>query len=91
MCRGVGVLQITRNGSKYIDGDLEAKGGEGFGFHGTFTANSLGEIVKANVIRSGEYFLYDPEMILVYTGSYLPQNKSVTGFDINVGKFCDFW
>jgi len=89
---------ILKNGTKYVDGDLHTEGsfgscwscesiisGNGTGFFGTFATNAKGEIVKATVIHAGHYFDFDPELVLTYAGSYLPQNESVTGFDIFSG------
>jgi hypothetical protein len=83
--RGIGILTILSNGSKYVDGDLGAKGGEGYGFFGIFSANARGELMTSTVVRSGHYYIYDPEIILYHAGSIIPQNMSVTGIDIVSG------
>jgi hypothetical protein len=83
--RGIGILTILSNGSKYVDGDLGAKGGEGYGFFGIFSANARGELITSTVVRAGHYYLYNPEIILYHAGSVVPQNMSVTGFDIVSG------
>jgi len=43
--RGIGALEIVRNGSNYFNGDLQSEGGNGTGFVGVFDANGSGEIV----------------------------------------------
>ena len=73
------------NGSKYVDGDLRAKGGEGYGFFGTFTTSDKGELMTSTIVSAGHYYFYDPDVILYHAGSLVPQNKSVTGFDIISG------
>jgi len=83
--RGIGILKILSNGSKYVDGDLRAKGGEGYGFFGTFTTSDKGELMTSTIVSAGHYYFYDPDVILYHAGSLVPQNKSVTGFDIISG------
>ena len=98
MYRGVGYLLILRNGTKYVNGHLHTEGsfsscwscgsivsGNGSGFFGTFGTNSRGEIIKATVVYAGHHFEYNPELVLTFEDSYLPQNESVTGFDILSG------
>lgn len=80
--RGVGLLAITNNGTRYIDGDLHSEGGEGSGFKGRFNVDWHGRIVSTTIVFSGEYFFFDPNIILTYKNSLLSQNNSVTDFDI---------
>jgi hypothetical protein len=53
--RGIGALEIVRNGSNYFNGDLQSEGGNGTGFVGVFDAkNGSGEIVGLIITQTSK-------------------------------------